>query len=175
MLRSVTRTYAAVIARYRSCPAVIRAQSALRSFEGNKTGLEEERIGEDISCKSLHCHPPVRNFQRKFQIFQWESSSMRDGYVVSQHQPYSPVASSTEMSSANHSKIDRSPVSHICAFTTFPSTFIVRVANSTPMVDLESRLNSFRVNRESTAQQHRRQVLDQGSIGLKQRCGPHNF
>ena len=29
------------------------------------------------------------------------------------------------------------------------STWIERVANSTPMVDLESRLNSLRVNRES--------------------------
>lgn len=29
------------------------------------------------------------------------------------------------------------------------STWMLRVANSTPMVDLESRLNSFRVNRES--------------------------
>ena len=29
------------------------------------------------------------------------------------------------------------------------STWIDRVANSTPMVDLESRLNSLRVNRES--------------------------
>ena len=30
-----------------------------------------------------------------------------------------------------------------------PSTWIERVANSTPMVDLDSRLNSFRVNRDS--------------------------
>lgn len=29
------------------------------------------------------------------------------------------------------------------------STCMLRVANSTPMVDLESRLNSLRVNRES--------------------------
>lgn len=42
------------------------------------------------------------------------------------------------------------PVSHICALTVFPSTSMVRVANSTPMVDFESRLNSLRVKREST-------------------------
>ena len=34
-----------------------------------------------------------------------------------------------------------------------PSTLIDRVANSTPMVDFVSRLNSLRVNRESTAEQ----------------------
>lgn len=44
-----------------------------------------------------------------------------------------------------------SPVSQICALTVFPSTWMDRVANSTPMVDLLSRLNSFRVKRESTA------------------------
>ena len=32
---------------------------------------------------------------------------------------------------------------------TLPSTWILRVANSTPMVDLLSRLNSLRVNRDS--------------------------
>ncbi|KVH95847.1 hypothetical protein Ccrd_002069, partial [Cynara cardunculus var. scolymus] len=37
-------------------------------------------------------------------------------------------------------------VSQIWAFTTFSSTRMLRVANSTPMVDLDSRLNSFRVN-----------------------------
>jgi hypothetical protein len=42
------------------------------------------------------------------------------------------------------------PVSQICAFTVFPSTLIDRVANSTPIVDLDSRLNSLRVKREST-------------------------
>lgn len=42
------------------------------------------------------------------------------------------------------------PVSQICAFNVFPSTLIDRVANSTPMVDFVSRLNSLRVNREST-------------------------
>lgn len=40
-------------------------------------------------------------------------------------------------------------VSQICALIIFPSTWIPRVANSTPMVDLDSRLNSLRVNRES--------------------------
>ncbi len=38
-------------------------------------------------------------------------------------------------------------VSQICALIVFESTWIDLVANSTPMVDLESRLNSFRVNR----------------------------
>lgn len=41
------------------------------------------------------------------------------------------------------------PVSQICALTVFPSTLMDLVANSTPIVDLESRLNSFLVNRES--------------------------
>lgn len=40
------------------------------------------------------------------------------------------------------------PVSQIWAFTVFASTLMDRVANSTPIVDLESRLNSFLVNRE---------------------------
>ena len=43
------------------------------------------------------------------------------------------------------------PVSQIWALTVFPSTCTDLVANSTPMVDLESRLNSFLVKRESTA------------------------
>jgi hypothetical protein len=38
-------------------------------------------------------------------------------------------------------------VSQICALIVFASTWIDRVANSTPMVDFESRLNSLRVNR----------------------------
>ena len=42
------------------------------------------------------------------------------------------------------------PVSQICAFTVLPSTLMDRVANSTPMVDFDSRLNSFLVNRERT-------------------------
>ena len=42
------------------------------------------------------------------------------------------------------------PVSQICALSVFPSTVIERVANSTPIVDFVSRLNSLRVNREST-------------------------
>lgn len=42
-------------------------------------------------------------------------------------------------------------MSQICAFNVFWSTWIDRVANSTPMVDLVSRLNSLRVKRESTA------------------------
>lgn len=39
-------------------------------------------------------------------------------------------------------------VSQICAFIVFPSTWMLLVANSTPMVLLLSRLNSFRVNRD---------------------------
>jgi hypothetical protein len=42
------------------------------------------------------------------------------------------------------------PVSQICALTVLLSTLMLRVANSTPIVDLDSRLNSFLVNREST-------------------------
>ena len=42
------------------------------------------------------------------------------------------------------------PVSQICAFSILPSTVIERVANSTPMVDLVSWLNSLRVKRERT-------------------------
>jgi hypothetical protein len=45
------------------------------------------------------------------------------------------------------------PVSQICALSVFPSTLIERVANSTPIVDFVSRLNSLRVNRESTLPQ----------------------
>ncbi len=40
-------------------------------------------------------------------------------------------------------------VSQICALMIFPSTWMLLVANSTPMVDLDSRLNSLRVKRES--------------------------
>jgi hypothetical protein len=43
-----------------------------------------------------------------------------------------------------------SPVSQICALTVLPSIASERVANSTPIVDLDSRLNSLRVNRERT-------------------------
>lgn len=39
-------------------------------------------------------------------------------------------------------------VSQIWALTVLPSTAMERVANSTPMVDLDSRENSLRVNRE---------------------------
>ena len=46
--------------------------------------------------------------------------------------------------------MENAPVSQICAFSVLPSTLIDRVANSTPMVDFVSRLNSLRVNREST-------------------------
>ena len=42
------------------------------------------------------------------------------------------------------------PVSQICALTVLPSMANERVANSTPIVDFDSRLNSLRVNREST-------------------------
>ena len=42
-----------------------------------------------------------------------------------------------------------SPVSQIWALIVFPSTCILLVANSTPIVDLDSKLNSFLVNRES--------------------------
>lgn len=39
-------------------------------------------------------------------------------------------------------------VSQIWAFTILSSTWMLRVANSTPMVDLDSKLNSFLVNRD---------------------------
>ena len=42
------------------------------------------------------------------------------------------------------------PVSQICALMVFSSMDSVLVANSTPMVDLESRLNSLRVNLDRT-------------------------
>ena len=42
------------------------------------------------------------------------------------------------------------PVSQICALTVLPSTLMLLVANSTPIVDLDSRLNSLRVKRERT-------------------------
>lgn len=42
-----------------------------------------------------------------------------------------------------------SPVSQIWALIVFPSTCILLVANSTPIVDLDSKLNSFLVNRDS--------------------------
>ena len=41
----------------------------------------------------------------------------------------------------------RAPVSQICALMILPSCWMLRVANSTPMVDLESRWNSLRVKR----------------------------
>lgn len=48
------------------------------------------------------------------------------------------------------------PVSQICALTVLLSIASERVANSTPIVDLDSRLNSFRVNRERTGGPQRR-------------------
>lgn len=56
------------------------------------------------------------------------------------------------------------PVSQICAFNVFPSTLIDRVANSTPIVDFVSRLNSFRVNRESTTISVRRRSSSDDSF-----------
>lgn len=41
------------------------------------------------------------------------------------------------------------PVSQICALMVFASTWMLRVVNSTPMVDFDSRLNSFLVKRET--------------------------
>ena len=41
------------------------------------------------------------------------------------------------------------PVSQICALMILLSCWMLRVANSTPMVDLESRWNSLRVKRLS--------------------------
>ena len=41
-------------------------------------------------------------------------------------------------------------MSHICAFMILLSRLIDLVANSTPIVDFDSRLNSLRVKREST-------------------------
>ena len=46
--------------------------------------------------------------------------------------------------------LDDLPVSQICALIVFSSMDSVLVANSTPMVDLESRLNSLRVNLDKT-------------------------
>ena len=40
------------------------------------------------------------------------------------------------------------PVSHIWALITLESTSMLLVANSTPIVDFDSRLNSLRVKRE---------------------------
>jgi len=42
------------------------------------------------------------------------------------------------------------PVSQICALTVLLSTLMLLVANSTPIVDFDSRLNSLRVKRDST-------------------------
>jgi hypothetical protein len=42
------------------------------------------------------------------------------------------------------------PVSQICTFILLSSTVIVRVPNSTPIVDLLSILNPLRMKREST-------------------------
>ena len=44
----------------------------------------------------------------------------------------------------------RVPVSQTCAFILASSTVTMRVANSTPIVDLLSGLNSLRTNRDST-------------------------
>lgn len=47
------------------------------------------------------------------------------------------------------------PVSQICALMVLSSIASVLVANSTPIVDLESRLNSLRVNLDRTVQMER--------------------
>lgn len=54
------------------------------------------------------------------------------------------------------------PVSQICALSVLPSTLIERVANSTPIVDFVSRLNSLRVNRESTCRKDSIEDLKKG-------------
>ncbi len=43
-----------------------------------------------------------------------------------------------------------SPVSQMCALIIFPSISLVRIANSTPIVGCESKLNLLRVIRERT-------------------------
>lgn len=73
-------------------------------------------------------------------------------------------------------------VSQIWAFTVLPSTWMLRVANSTPMVLLLSRLNSLRVKRDSrllfptpespmrtTAKQHLTQKVREVSSEFPQR------
>lgn len=60
-----------------------------------------------------------------------------------------------------------SPVSQICALMFFPSMFSDLVANSTPIVDFDSRLNSFRVNRESTV--YGRQIGQIASLSAESR------
>jgi hypothetical protein len=80
-------------------------------------------------------------------------------------------------------RAENEPVSQIWALTVFPSTLIDLVANSTPIVDFDSRLNSFLVNRESTGsgltanslefvQKYNRMVTDDyyEDNGLEYRC-----
>ena len=76
------------------------------------------------------------------------------------------LASLEDMSERNEMTQKRSiPVSQICALSVFPSTLIERVANSTPIVDFVSRLNSLRVNRESTLPQRVNRGFQQDFIG----------
>lgn len=51
------------------------------------------------------------------------------------------------------------PVSQICAFILLLSTAIVRVPNSTPIVDLLSILNPLRMKRESTVARDERVLV----------------
>jgi hypothetical protein len=69
---------------------------------------------------------------------------------LSSSPPPPPSYRPTNTPSIMIERIFNSPVSQIWALTVLPSTLIDLVANSTPIVDLDSRLNSFLVNREST-------------------------
>lgn len=70
-------------------------------------------------------------------------------------------------------------VSQICALIVFASTWMERVANSTPIVDLESRLNSLRVKRlnrldlptpESPIRTTARHIVSTGEHRIKERA-----
>ena len=63
--------------------------------------------------------------------------------------PHCPAEPRQRRTSGSGSSSGSAPVSQICALMILPSCEMLRVANSTPIVDLESRWNSFRVNRLS--------------------------
>ena len=71
--------------------------------------------------------------------------------VQQQQHQQATTASVTETATTatTSTRSEQIPVSQICAFRSFPSQSMVRVANSTPIVDLDSMVNSFLVNRES--------------------------
>ncbi|CAA6671544.1 unnamed protein product [Spirodela intermedia] len=97
------------------------------------------------SAKDLASSTETARRWRRSDLFPTSMTTMLDSVwslsSLSHLSTFSKVTGETDLSCP--------AVSQICALMIFPSTLTLRVANSTPMVDFVSRLNSFLVNRDN--------------------------